>query len=477
MNQQPVRSKQLLAAALGLAVIVALVAFFASGGKDALPDELANANGSQAVEGNVTPAAGGAETLTTREQVSTETPATKQLAELGKVRIFVGRQSRLPVADVTVRLNATHTAKTGRDGWAEFTVPPSTYLASIDPESLPKAVVPAALQTQQPPHYEVPDGYFGRVAKVAAGETVKLSLRVFGASRIVGLVTDHTGNPLANMHVRAQCRQAGLSGYAVDATTRADGVYMLEGILPGIFTIEVHTKTGEGVVPVRFEVLEGVSYSLEPLVVGGIGKIRGRVVDQDDQPLKDLPVVAWACEPEEHPGERGFGLSNVVGAATTKADGTFEMKELPAGLLKVQVHPEGTLTGDDEGTRLARVVQPATADLRKATSVDVGQFSAEVSRPFRLGLTVMLDEARIRAIDPTKPSSISVRVYLVPQTEFADPSKWRRLDEEKGRYSFRCETPHVPVNVIVRVMGIPDKVVTILPKPLDVVEMNIDYPQ
>ena len=39
--------------------------------------------------------------------------------------------------------------------------------------------------------------------------------------------------------------------------TRVDGVYMLEQLLPNVYTIAAHPADGQGVIPLRFEVLEG----------------------------------------------------------------------------------------------------------------------------------------------------------------------------------------------------------------------------
>ena len=394
---------------------------------------------------------------------------------MGRVRVFVHTGDSMPVARAGVILNNGRSATTGDDGWVALDVPPGRYLVCVDREALPKGTTTSTLQGMPPPNYEVPAGYYSQVVHATAGQEVEARLRVFVSATITGMVVDEAGVPLSGIHVRAQCRAVGLSGLSVDAKTRVDGLYVLEGILPNVYTIEAHPERG-GVLPVRFEVLEGVAYTLAPLVVGGNGVVTGRVVNQDGQPCAKVPVVAYASEDSVKPGEIGFNLSNAVGRVETSATGVFRLEGLPIGSLRIQVHPEGALVPDGDGSRLVRPPEALTVDLAHEIVAELGDVEVELSRPFRLRLQVDVDENAIRRVNPTLPSAIRERVYIVLESNLRDESKWEKLAKDDGRYLFRCETPSPSLCVIVRISGVPDRVIRFDPKPLDVVDASVSYP-
>jgi hypothetical protein len=395
-------------------------------------------------------------------------------AALARVRVFVHRGGGIPVARAKVILSNGWSAETGSDGWAVVTVTPGRYLVDVDRVALPKGLATTTLQGMPPPHYEVPEGYYGHVVNATAGQDVETRLRVFASATITGMVVDSAGAPLGGIHVRAQCRSIGLSGYSVDATTRVDGLYVLDGLLPNVYTIEAHSE--RGALPVRFEVQEGVAYTLDPLVVGGIGVVSGRVIDQDGTPCARVPVVAYVFEMSVPPGEIGFNLANTVQRVETSETGLFRLGSLPAGCLRVQVHPEGALIPDGEEARLASPPAPVTVDLRQKARVELGDVKVVRSRPFRLRLRVELDESAIRRINPTLPSTIRERVFIVRESELRDESKWEKLSIHDGRYLFRCETPSPPLRVIVRISGVPDRELRLDPKPFGVAEASVSYP-
>ena len=100
-----------------------------------------------------------------------------------------------------------------------------------------------------------------------------------------------------------------------------------------------------------------------------------------------------------------------------------------------------------------------------------------MSRPYRLRLRVNLDEQLIRQIDPTLPKTLSPNVFIVNQIDQAGKSNRRRLREKDGVYSFRCETPHPAISVIVNVANLGEEVWTFIPDPSKTDELSVSYPR
>ncbi|MEZ6036214.1 MAG: carboxypeptidase-like regulatory domain-containing protein [Planctomycetota bacterium] len=454
-----------VAAAIGLILLEQSPTTPAAGDAKALPTSR-----------SAPPAALAGEAATERVPVDVDSTgaATAQpaAAKSGIVRVRVRRDGGLAVPDCGVVLGRRAKGTTDADGQVDLSAPPGDHLVAIDMSRVPVGLS-AALQDSTPPHYEVTNGFYPRRVHVVEGVVTEVELRVFTTSSITGMVVDRAGLPMADLHVRAQCRKVGLTGYAVDAKTREDGVFLLDGVLPSVYTIEVHPVAGASALPLRLEVAEATRHLLDPIVVGGDASVTGKVKDQDGAPVVGVPVVAYPRDGASGADEIGFNLANVLATARTDADGNFRLEGLPGATLNVQIHPEGCLVED--GVRLSRPIDVLTVDTRRERQADLGVVTADVSRPFQLRIHIVAEETLTSTIGDAA-STVRERVFVVAEAEVGDETRWQPIWWNGTCYPYRCETPSGPICVIVRRQGSADRMLRIEPKPLTTEDIDVVYP-
>lgn len=196
------------------------------------------------------------------------------------------------------------------------------------------------LEGLQPGHYSVFATKSGYRSATKSGLTVQAGqdtpvdfvLRQETApttGRIMGLVRNETGNPLAGVQVKIT---AGPAHVGQTATTESSGIYELEELTPGTYAVEA-SASGYG--PVREEkvvVQAGqattVSFTLRS-GSGGVGRIVGTVKNLDGAALNDAKV------------EIILGPSGRGRFVYTSVNGEYELAGLSPGLYTIRASRSG----------------------------------------------------------------------------------------------------------------------------------------
>ena len=147
-----------------------------------------------------------------------------------------------------------------------------------------------------------------------------------GTSSIAGRVVDAAGKPIEGAAVGLVERPAIVAGRrpltrSSKALTNRDGAYVFSDIAAGSYIVlvsdEHHLPTSAGV---WIEILEGETRGDLNLQVRAGAIVRGRLIDQEGQPLSGVMVVAW------------LGDGNQMGGkGQSDADGRFEIRTAELG--------------------------------------------------------------------------------------------------------------------------------------------------
>lgn len=394
----------------------------------------------------------------------------------GTVVVDVYREPAIAVAGVRV-LVGNEAAVTDANGRAVVRIGAGRWLVAVDEKALAPELLPPCDQFREEPG-DHPPGFFARRAVVTADATTIVKLRVFMATSLTGVVVDRDGTPVPDCGVTLSSR-AWRSYATANAITDLRGLYRFQDVRPGNYQLHAYAGPPHAAqIPLRVDIAEGERGTLPTLVIdGGTGIVRGRVVDQDGEPVEGVPVVLYPTEESAPDGNRPFDLGSVICVVPTDRHGQFLASRLPTARLTVQVHPEGALHQKGEANPLTAPPKPVVVDLRERSEqfVDVAVVR---SRPFTLAITVIDDEARIRAADPTLPKKLRASdVFVVKESERNDPTKRQKLDPDRdGRVSWKCETPHEAVWVIVKRRGFAVKEERVEPAPLQNRALEIRYP-
>ena len=209
------------------------------------------------------------------------------------------------------------------------------------------------------PNAEAPSG--SRLAAAAIGFSPGVlplqSPLVFAltpAAALQGLVVDPRGRPLADVRLSVSLLSAVAGeGEAHAARTSANGVFRVSGLRAGASylvtadragfapasTAVAVAKTGARVPDLRLVLIRGRAVS-------------GRVVDEGGRPVAGARVEAAPGTAGRVVATQGAGNGGVPRQARTGADGTFELRHLPAGLLRLRVEAAGFLPFERDGLRL-----------------------------------------------------------------------------------------------------------------------------
>ena len=226
-----------------------------------------------------------------------------------------------------------------------------------------------------------------------------------GQGTIAGTVTDAvTGAPLAGLEVWVADRR-GRVLYDQIATTSATGEYLVTGLWPEAYLVEVYdpafgyttTRLPDPVV-VRDAPVVGVDVALQPAAPGSLpGSITGTVVDDQGVPLRGVSVTASAVDDDDG----GFG------STTTAADGRFRVRDLPAGSYHVRfADPAGLHVAeyfddvvDEDGAMPLAVTDAATTAGVDAELAPAGAISGAITDRFGNSFFVAAAVAYAREAD------------------------------------------------------------------------------
>ena len=200
---------------------------------------------------------------------------------------------------------------------------------------------------------------------VAAGSTSAGIDAALGAgASITGTVTDaQSAKPLAGVSVYVS---SGESGASVSAETDASGQYTVSGLPAGSYTVAFEAPNANYVSQYYADAGTPAAASQVTVSVGqhltGIGaalsggaSISGTVTQaHGGPPLDGIEVFAYTS-----------GCNSTGGAATTNAQGAYEITGLPAGEYHVVFNPDG---GDYESSSFAQTLTLAEGATRAAST-------------------------------------------------------------------------------------------------------------
>lgn len=194
------------------------------------------------------------------------------------------------------------------------------------------------LTALEPGNYEV---MARKGVLVGAGKTVALAVaqsvgdvevEVDRAHVVSGRVKDDAGASLGSIRVSAY-RDSPPFGQAARTRSNPDGSYALEGLLPGSYRIDA-SEDGFGFSSARANVVTADLASVD-VTLTRVVKVTGKVVTAEGRPVEGARVRATL------EGRQGGGGSFSAGdSATTAADGTFELKRISPGSLRLTAQAE-----------------------------------------------------------------------------------------------------------------------------------------
>jgi hypothetical protein len=380
---------------------------------------------------------------------STSAPA----ARPAMLRVRVYRTGDVAVPGARIETNEAVAGKPRvlgvTDANGELAVVPrkGTWALRVAPDSLPPGVMPPAAQDREAPP-GTPDGYLGRTVRFDGSVDVVVALRCWQAATVTGVVVDGAGAPIAACPVWLQARGAGLAALSADTTTRADGVFVFDAVVPGAYSVHVHSAPLAAPLPQRVDIAEGERVPLPPLVAGDAPvRVVGRLLDRGDRPFVGVDVVVSPVDDD------GTYRLEPIARAVTDAQGRFELR-VQRARLKLQPHPGGSLLRHGDSERLQRPMQPVPLDTRIANDVDVGTLRGDRSVAFVLEVHVTTDEQRVRAADPTLPPRLRAPdVFVAAAADVNDERKWTRLEERDGAWRHVGEATGESVLLVVRRRG------------------------
>jgi hypothetical protein len=208
------------------------------------------------------------------------------------------------------------------------------------------------------------------VTAVSAATTSGINAALSTGGSIAGTVTDHlSGLPIAGADVSANREECCGDG---NATTAADGSYLITGLAPGDYRVlvsrsgyapEYHNDAYDQGAATLVEVLPAVISDEVDVALQIEGRIAGTVYDDATQ----LHIAGVSVYAERDP------CCGISGFATTAGDGSYEVSGLAPGNYRLYLAADGYVseyyadTYDYLGARMVLVVSGATT-----TDVDAG---------------------------------------------------------------------------------------------------------
>lgn len=258
----------------------------------------------------------------------------------GKV---IGAKSRDPLPDAIVFDSAHLDQWTFSDSQGRYTLP-------LDPGT--SRVLRATARGYQPA-VEWTEGAEAR------GPTFSLE----PATALEGTVVDTDSNPIVGAEIEArplftnQRRRLSRQMRSVLGRSLPDGHFRISGLTPDDGVLLRVSKTGFGPREVRLE----APIDQEPVEIvlaqGLVGK--GRVVDEEDQPLAGAEIFLQPTNPPQSRRSTAFRPREETPAdAVTDAEGFFEIRDIAAGRFDLEARADGFAPTHAPGLEIPEDVSP-----------------------------------------------------------------------------------------------------------------------
>jgi Carboxypeptidase regulatory-like domain/PDZ domain len=215
-----------------------------------------------------------------------------------------------------------------------------------------------------------PDIVVGEVTGEEQAWTVKPGLAVRG------VVVDQAGKPIPRAQVGARSVGTAARGQQTSAwgeRTDEAGAFELNGMIAGSYELRVdHDDFVSPEEPPKLTLTDGEKPAEQKLVLEAGGTVKGQVVDANHQPVSGATV-------------RAVGKQWGGGDATTADDGSFEMKAVRPGELRVvaqrgwsnEMRAPGTTDDDVQGERV-QVVAGEVATVELVVEEQFGKITGKV---------------------------------------------------------------------------------------------------
>lgn len=193
--------------------------------------------------------------------------------------------------------------------------------------------------------------------EVRVGQVTEVSIRGHEGALVAGRVVDPQGQPVQGANVAMVYLDISrvlfsADGRSAPVTTDADGRFRLEHVAAGRVAL---VAAGQDLAPSPIEdlaVVDGGVYDDLLLQLGEGATLRGRVVDDQQQPVAGAAVEVRPFERPDDPQFLKMMLKVRRVTATTDADGRFVARGLTGERLVVQAEKSGYTTAVRFGVRL-----------------------------------------------------------------------------------------------------------------------------
>jgi hypothetical protein len=181
--------------------------------------------------------------------------------------------------------------------------------------------------------------------------------------------------PAAGLRVLAEG-----GGRRRETLTDARGAFAFEGLPPGSYSVKpLYPEHARGYVDTKPFDLRARQCREVGYLPWWDGRIRGRVLDLDGRPAAGLRV--WLISPELDVSVRANLMHSMW--VVTKADGSFELTNVPRGRYQLVVNLTGD--ADDNAYGYGRTFHPGVEDRARASVVELGGGEWLALRDFKLG--------------------------------------------------------------------------------------------
>jgi protocatechuate 3,4-dioxygenase beta subunit len=277
--------------------------------------------------------------------------------------------------------------------------------------------------------------------ELAAGERKEIRVVVERGGEIHGDVKDETGKPVKGASVRARSKKQWGDWRKNRTYTRDDGTFELKGVRPGKYRMRASTETlrvlrkpgakDEDVHGEPVTVHAGRISRVHLVVESQDGKISGRVVDQQKNPVPDAYV--GANREKEAPGtakgaaRRSMRWTWETRPVITDADGKFEIRGLTPGRYTLRAYRKG---GGEAVAENVEVGSKVTLEIKTT-----GTISGTVTAP---------------AGPPPRFFSIAIRDYKTgyrrEERFFETSGEWVVRDLPEGEFVVTVDSPEGTAN-------------------------------
>ena len=208
----------------------------------------------------------------------------------------------------------------------------------------------------------------GRIEIAEYGQKVECNIEIGKVGAIAGKVVDPDGKPVAGAQVQVSSEERGRGFFPMEMFggaknekrfTDAEGRFEISGPEQGKNAVVV--ATARGYVEGRSESIVGTGGELTKDIVVALRKgatIEGKVVDQDNKPVAGA-MLRWTLVKGED-GKDGGGEDwetamrlRTAAPTATLEDGSFVIREVSPGKLRVRAQATGYLPGDKEDLMVA----------------------------------------------------------------------------------------------------------------------------